>query len=498
MSHSTSRKEITKRLFVLALAYFIFAIYCDGYDDERSSRYLSEKTVPLEFVHISHTGGVEIETLAANQANLNWGACHWRTIEEENCMDPDQAWYTSPDVNTKNYALHNIWHTPPKDLMSVIEPKQNPYTDKDLFTIVRNPYAKIISEFYCPWNGYGKSDKNEAATLNAWVMDKLKAFSDQSVEYKKFLKDHSQQRNGTILASGNVSKVYEKHFTSQFEYVYGNEGERIIQNVLHFEDIKSEFKSLMKKYDLTIKLPLQIQESSGKLSHLDLYPETIAQINEIFRPDFEAFGYEMVETFDGRAYSLRSLSNPCMQYKVGVSECKRDEGITVDTKKFNAPIGLPHATTFFMGIQTELTEKGANDRDRIRKTYLSINDARLCSWEEYKNQHDSSGGRIVPCRVPYAFIVGGIPDVPLEQGRDKPVSVNRSLLEGEKDVLVLDIKDDIKVEREKVFAFFKWASSIGSEYHLDFVASVQTGTLIDMQGLFSFSKLRSCTLVGYS
>ena len=41
-----------------------------------------------------------------------------------------------------------------------------------------------------------------------------------------------------------------------------------------------------------------------RLTHLDLYPETIAVINAYAKRDFDAFGYQMVDKFEkGQEYS---------------------------------------------------------------------------------------------------------------------------------------------------------------------------------------------------
>ena len=454
-------------------------------------RHLSQSN-GLEFVHISHTGGFLIEKAAGRQTGINWGACHYIAMGEE-CPNPDMTWF-NPDDHVASYTLHNIWHTPPKDLVTAIPPHQNPYTNNDLFTIVRNPYAKMISEYYSPWDGGYKEnaiDKDYPASLNAWVVQEINRIMAQMVKYKLLLQHTPLTENQTaVIKPPAPPQLAAKYLTPQFEYVYDDQGERVIKNVLHYEDLRSEFKALTKKYALEIKLPYRFQESGGELTHLNLYPETIALINEFLRPDFEAFGYEMVESFDNRAaYSIRARSKPCAEYKVGDADCKRDEVLKVDAaKKFgDFPIGLPHATTFMIGILTEMTEEGAKARERIRKTYLSGEDSRLCSWEEYKEQFDSSLGTWVPCRAPYVFYVGVNPEQALKKVDAENMTIERKLVKAateEEDILYLNIEE--ATERAKSFAYFKWASNLGDEYHLDFIASVETGTLIHTQKLFKF------------
>jgi hypothetical protein len=506
MSNQPNRNR--QRLLIFISVYVIYSTLNSVHNgaDGKVPRLLSEKST-LELVHISHTGGAEIEAIASTQASINWGACHF--IQKGSCMDPDMTWYNNtsstdhPNEQT-SYSYHNIWLTPPSILAEATnDPNYNPYINKELFTIVRNPYAKMVSEFYCFSDGYNKNrdktDKDDPAALNAWITEELKKFFDQTFAFQQLGKDSKLTTQTYPKAS--FPQLFEKRFTPQFLYVYNDGGKRVIDSVIHFENIKSEFNALMKKYDIDMKVPSQIKESSGELTHLDLYPETISLINSFFQADFEAFGYQIVESFSERtAYSLRARSKPCTEYEYGDVDCRREEepkteGTKTETIKTPVPIQLPHSTTFMLGILTEMTEEGARARDRIRKTYLlnTENSDSICSWETYKNQFDSSGGRLVPCLVPYAFIVGGNPDRPLEHVDDEPIVMERNLLTGaslsdETDIIHLNIREDTSSEsmREKSFAYFKWASTFGPEYHLDFVSAVQTGSLLVTEKLLEF------------
>ena len=99
----------------------------------------------LELVHITKTGGSSLE-FAASRAGINWGVCHYQRMKSLGC--------TSPDLDRGYQA--SPWHVPPKYLTSS-HPRQNPYVQADLFTVIRNPYSRFVSEFHCPWMGIQSS-----------------------------------------------------------------------------------------------------------------------------------------------------------------------------------------------------------------------------------------------------------------------------------------------------------------------------------------------------
>lgn len=262
----------------------------------------------LEFVHITKTGGSAIEKAGANYG-LTWGACHYMAVEEVGCMKPDLP-YTAP--NYQSYALTSPWHTPPKLLSSYVEEAQNPYKDADLFAVVRNPYDRVVSEYYCPWMGFQarfnkkvKHDKdpNDPVHLNWWVKDMVKRLEDQLTEFKSIkLEDRPKEQRKDFNEDPRL--LAQKHYVNQAEYAFDGE-KQIVKNIVHYENLQQEFNALMKKYGLDIKLPpkdksgVYTEENSGKrVTYRDLDEESIALINRYAKDDFDVFGYEMVDKFE--------------------------------------------------------------------------------------------------------------------------------------------------------------------------------------------------------
>lgn len=328
----TPQKFAKNFLFFIPVIFLLQALFTvlgkgagssDGGDDvktlaNKSSRSNSSNNhgKRLEFVHITKTGGSAIEK-AGIKDGVTWGACHYMNITEVGCSAADLP-YKAP--NYQSYALTSPWHTPPKLLKRYVAAEQYPYSDADLFVVIRNPYSRVISEYYCPWLGFQAKfrkdtvhtkDPNDPAVMNEWVQSTLTRLS-------KALEEFNNKEEGDVpkkQAKGVNEDKYilaQKHHIAQAEYVY--DGDKVVvKNVVHYENLSSEFDALMKEYGINTSLPskeksgVYTAKNKSRLSHTDLYPETIALINKFAKDDFDKFGYQMVEKFEKDSkYSLEA------------------------------------------------------------------------------------------------------------------------------------------------------------------------------------------------
>ena len=90
----------------------------------------------LKFMHITKTGGTSIEA-AGKRLNVSWGKFH--TFAEK---------------------AYGLWHDLPT--------KRNPSLIRkyDWFTVVRNPFSRVVSEFWCPWGGRGRPSEVNVSSFN--------------------------------------------------------------------------------------------------------------------------------------------------------------------------------------------------------------------------------------------------------------------------------------------------------------------------------------------
>eukprot|EP00934_Nitzschia_sp_Nitz4_P008348 Nitzschia sp. Nitz4//scaffold70_size99833//8392//9525//NITZ4_004583-RA/size99833-snap-gene-0.127-mRNA-1//1//CDS//3329557099//8338//frame0 len=230
---------------------------------------------PLEFVHITKTGGTAIEASGA-KAGILWGACHWRKTQLANlgCTGGDWRW-TGVDkkempVGTtyRNEEWHSPWHwlkpSPRKEVV-------------DTFAVVRNPYDRLISEFYCVYFGFGGDPT--VKNFNTWLEKKL-------------------------VEQATLRRL-RAHMLPQHYYVYDIEGRKVVTHVLRYENLSEEFNALMIQYNLSARLleksSLTVfrtkngdEETHRLMTKEDISPANKQFINTIYEKDFTLLGYEML------------------------------------------------------------------------------------------------------------------------------------------------------------------------------------------------------------
>jgi len=229
----------------------------------------SKNRIPLEFVHITKTAGSAVEEAAA-RSGVKWGVCHYKRVNKfgPSCMYKD--WEVSrPAYNRSAIPFHfkgtlgEPWHTPPHWF------RQNPYKNAKTFCIVRNPYDRIVSEYYSKFGGYKGNGRNNVTVMNGWIQKHL--------------------------APGMKRQV---HRLPQHMYVYNMVGEKMIDHVLRFERLEDGFAALMNKYELNIDLPRRLNErnaSNSVLTTANLTEETIRVINAFYGDDFKRFNYTQLK-----------------------------------------------------------------------------------------------------------------------------------------------------------------------------------------------------------
>lgn len=188
----------------------------------------------LKFIHITKTAGSAIET-AGIACDIKWGKHH------------------------KEYGhWHEFFTNKPIELK----------IKYDWFVVVRNPYDRILSEYYSRYGGIGDVNidhtKNE---MNLYLIEKI------------------NNRNNWSKSKG--------HYLEQFKYI----DNITVINILKFENLEKEFYELMKKYNIhNIMLKKEntkeMSKSQIKYTTNDFSKELIELINTVYNTDFVLFDYK--------------------------------------------------------------------------------------------------------------------------------------------------------------------------------------------------------------
>ncbi|KAL3923571.1 MAG: hypothetical protein SGILL_001584 [Bacillariaceae sp.] len=263
----------------------------------------------LEFVHIPKTGGTVIESVAAKQG-IDWTICHFLPSESvaEMSMDIIQC----PESDGKQFLqwrymqpFHGLvwWHVPPSYFFNYRDwLPGNPYVNSDLFAVVRDPYSRLISEYYYQqsWlvSPEQKAQTQDVKYFNQWIKTKLELYSHFSC-------DRTAKRE--LFKKSNATKSYlsfDGHLISQYDYIYDNSAptnasppKKIVKHVLRFESLHQDFEALVLEYGLSRLAPLPSDHVRKSLpKKLGLYNMTLDNfhlIERVYRLDFETFGYEI-------------------------------------------------------------------------------------------------------------------------------------------------------------------------------------------------------------
>lgn len=242
---------------------------------------------PLNFFHLPKTAGTAVEEAAAKQ-EIPWGSCRfYHKPKRDICPYP-----SGPE-----WPKHVGWWHLPAYLFPLAS--ANPYQSTDLFAIVRNPYERLVSEFYyiCtlkvkdwrPDQCDNRTRLFDADYFNAWLSRKLQS---QQVH-------HQQGRQ-----EGKTSQEYladNGHFTAQHDFLVGPHQVRVVDYVLRMDDtvtpLAEQFARLVTSFGNNMTLSFMGAISAGErnttqhltIRHLD--QPTLDWIHRLYPHDFDRLGY---------------------------------------------------------------------------------------------------------------------------------------------------------------------------------------------------------------
>lgn len=218
---------------------------------------------PLVFLHIPKNAGTAIEDSAHN-AGISWG----RYMDFEGCS-------LGADICVAK------WHTPPGLLQGI-----NIYTSSKVFCVVRNPYARAVSEYQYFASHPEFQDQYGGAPVPGKLCSAEGLNSFLGFVLKEYLR--GQVHLGMC------------HILPQSHYIWappnGTTGaqEQTCTEVLRLEEFPRAFNDLMKRYGYNnVKLPEHHvnKAACGALTANDLSTNVKSLMRQVYAEDFRQLGY---------------------------------------------------------------------------------------------------------------------------------------------------------------------------------------------------------------
>ena len=220
----------------------------------KNIKYKNDIINNLKFLHITKTGGTSIEEFAI-KIGIKWGKY-------------DKIFYDK-------FKKNGFWHIPLCYFEIEIIKKYN------WFTIVRNPYNRIVSEInFLIKDKYIDINKVD---INIYLNNILtNIIIDEKTLNKKFIE------------LDNI--MYKFHFIPMYFYTCYNDYENIIPNlkIIKFENLNKKVNNYFEKLNIKEKFNVHENKNEKKIFEFeDLSIKNIKLINKIYKKDFELFNYNI-------------------------------------------------------------------------------------------------------------------------------------------------------------------------------------------------------------
>jgi hypothetical protein len=166
------------------------------------------------------------------------------------------------------------------------------------FTFIRNPYDRIISEYF--WSEDAKKMNLREFLLDIIAPHRSRAMELYVARYNKFsFRGHRKMLTFSKflpeVAFPNKNKPLildmDRHFKSQHIFMMDRDGEQLVDFVGRFENLDEDFGKICERLGLDAELS---HISKTKHKHYRSYydDETRELIHDMYKKDLEMFGYE--------------------------------------------------------------------------------------------------------------------------------------------------------------------------------------------------------------
>ncbi|KAL7553858.1 hypothetical protein ACHAWF_017191 [Thalassiosira exigua] len=175
----------------------------------------------------------------------------------------------------------NLWHAPPKYLR---EDEKWWLNNSSLFTVVRDPYDRVVSSFNF------KVRKKNANKMNLWVEKALHIV-------------HTNRPAGPNTWKREYFNIDYGTLVPQTEYIDEN------VHILRLESLRQDFTSMMREHGLEWKWPMRQRNRSpsDSLTVANLTSSNRKLIEKVYERDFKMLGYPVMKHMPESHWSLSSI-----------------------------------------------------------------------------------------------------------------------------------------------------------------------------------------------
>jgi len=140
------------------------------------------------------------------------------------------------------------------------------------FTFVRNPYDRVVSQYFYRLQHNQTNLKSNQISFKDWIRA---CYVDKKEEYYNF----------------------PAMFQNQLDWITDREGNLLVDFIGKFETINDDFETVCNNLNIKERTLKHERSSSRNKDFLSYYDdESLKTISEIFKKDFEYFGYKIVSS----------------------------------------------------------------------------------------------------------------------------------------------------------------------------------------------------------
>ncbi|GJL82579.1 MAG: hypothetical protein DHS20C01_22130 [marine bacterium B5-7] len=157
-----------------------------------------------------------------------------------------------------------------------------------LFAVVRNPFDRVVSEYFYRHSRYLAGEKNPHLanldkSFDEWVMS---TYRDGEYRTLSFFKEHGVPYNAVNMIDDCLI-----WFLPQTLWLTGENGELLVDETLRYETLDDDWESFARKHGINEQL-VRHNYSSRKRDYNTYYSkESRVVVREYFKSDFDAFDY---------------------------------------------------------------------------------------------------------------------------------------------------------------------------------------------------------------